>query len=416
MQDSALLPTHAQLEMPLLEVLREHGPMAPAKATELVADLLRLPTDVRDARKPMPGYSRDGVRLLQHRLRWVRQGHVKTGLVSSDRRAVWGLTEKGEQFCHEAKPGMMVTVFTTDLGTALWAEFQSGLALLDDACVQTVVSSPPYPIIGGRRYGTFTPDQIINLVEEMFVGLKPKLRGDGSIFLNLADVWEKGRPTRSLYQEKILLNLVERHGFHLCDKFHWFSSTKPACSDWVTKRRERVRSACETFFWLAPTPHPKADNRQVLVPYGETMRRTLSRGGDRRIPRPSGHGHKGASYSRDNGGAIPPNYFNIPNAASNTAYHRYCRAMELPLHPARFPAGGALEFLVKLTTQPGDLVVDCFAGSQQLADVCERNGRRWFTTEKDLRYVRGGEAYFRGVATAHFHGISGEPRAVLPLP
>lgn len=410
------LPPPSQLELPLLEVLLEHGALSPARAADLVAEKIRLDPAVREARQPMPGYSSRGVNLFERRLRWTRHGHVKAGLVSDRERATWRLTEKGERFCQEAQPGMILTVFETDNGAALWAEFQTGLGLLVDGSVQACITSTPFPIVGGRDYGIFTPDQVVNLVEELFIGLKPKLRADGSVFLNLADVWERGRPTRSLYQERILLNLVERHGFFLADRFAWHSPTKPAATDWVTKRRVRVRSSMESFFWLSPSPNPKADNRNVLVPYGRTMQRALAAGGDRRASRPSGHGHAGASYTKDNGGAIPPNFFCATNAAGNTPYHRYCRTMKLPIHPARFPSGGILEFFVRLATAPGDLVVDLCAGSQQLNDVCERLGRQWFTTEKNLAFIRGGESYFRHLPSFHSFGIPAERRPVLPLP
>lgn len=404
------------MELPLLEVLNSNGPLSPGRAADLVAERMGVSEAVRHARKPMPGYSKRGVNLFERRLRWVRHDHVKAGLVSDMERATWRLTENGAKFCQEAKPGMFLTVFATDFGTAVWAEFQTGLGLLKDGCVQACITSPPFPCVGGRQYGTFTPDQLINLVEELFIGLKPKLKNDGSVFLNLADVWEKGRPTRSLYQERILINLVERHGYFLADRFSWHSPTKPAATDWVTKRRVRVRSSMETFFWLSPTPNPKADNRNVLVPYGRTMRRILAKGGDSRAPRPSGHGHTGASYQNNNGGAIPPNFFCEGNATSNSLYHRYCRTMRIPLHPARFPAGNILEFFVNLATSPGDLVVDLCGGSQQVPDVCERLGRRWFSTERNLGYIRGGEAYFREVGGYHSFGVPNETRLVAPLP
>ena len=410
------LPSHAQMEMPLLEILQEHGAVSPSRAADLVAERLAVSPEVRSLRRAMPTYSKAGVNLFERRCRWVRQSLTKAGLVAEGERAVWRLTEKGEKFCADAQPGVLMTVFETDNGTAVWAEFQTGLGLLEDGTVQAMISSPPYPIIKGRKYGTFTPEQCINLIEEMFRGIKPKLRSDGSCILNLADVWEQGRPTRSLYQEELLLKLVKEHGFFLADRFTWINPSKPACTDWVTKRRERVRSSTETFYWLSPSPHPKADNRRVLIPYGETMKRTLTRGGDARAPRPSGHGHTGASYTTDNGGAIPPNFFNAPNSVSNSAYHRYCREMRLPLHPARFPGCGVLDFFVNLTTDVGDLVVDPCGGSQQIAEACERLGRRWVSIDKNLDYIRGGESYFKQAVSFQSFGIPGEIRPVLPLP
>lgn len=410
------LPTHAQLALPLLEVLREGGELSPAQAADAVAIKLRVSADVRSACKPMPGYSRRGVNLFERRLRWVKQSFVEKGFVESRDRACWGLTKEGEVFSLDAKDGMLVTVFETENGACIWANFQTAIGALADGKLQAMVSSPPYPILGGREYGRFSADEVINMVEEMFVGLRRVLAKDGSAVINLADVWEQGRPTRSLYQEELLLKLVKNHGFFLADRFSWHNPSKPAATDWVTKRRVRVRSSMETFYWLSPSPHPFADNRQVLTPYGETMRKTLAKGGDARAPRPSGHGHAGASYTVDNGGSIPANFFNYPNAVSNSAYQRYCRTMKLPIHPARFPERDVLDFFVKFLSRPGDLLADFCSGSQLLPEACERLGRRWFSCDRHLPYIRGGEARFRNAPGFHSYSIPGEPRPVLPLP
>ena len=413
---SAPLPTHTQLAFPLLEVLREHGPMSAADATQAVADRLGLSRETREARAPMPGYSKNGVGLLARRLRWVKQTHVNRGLVDSLERSTWSLTEQGRGFCHDAQPGLLLTVFETARGVCVWSDFKTAMGVLKDGSVQAVVSSPPYPILGGRAYGRFTPEACVSMLEEFFGGLRRVLTSNGSVVVNLADVWEQGQPSRSLYQEELLIKLVKTHGYFLNDRFTWINPSKPACTDWVTKRRERVRSSTEHFFWLSPTARPWADNRQVLVPYGETMRRTIIRGGDPRAPRPSGHGHAGASYAKDNGGAIPPNHFIASNASSNNEYHRFCRRMKLPIHPARFPEKDVLDFFIKFLTRPGDLVADFFGGSQLLPATAEKYGRRWFSCDRHLPYLRGGVGRFAGAEGLHVHSVPGEPKSVLLLP
>lgn len=412
------LPTHKQLALPLLLALGE-GALSPSQAADRVCEMLQLPSEVREATQPMPGYSRRGVNLLERRLRWVKQSHVRAGFVHSEERARWQLTASGQKFSQDASPGILVTVFETELGAAVWAEFETAMGVIADGSVQALVTSPPYPVVGGKKYGRFTPDQCLAMLDKLFRSLPRVLKPDASVILNLTDVWERGQPTRSLYQEELLIKLVKEQGWKLCDRFSRHNPAAPACTDWVTKRRERVRSTMETFFWLAPTAHPYADNRQVLAPYGATMRRILANGGVARSARPSGHGsgHKGKSYSRNNGGSIPGNFFRATNASSNDAYQRFCRSMGLPIHPARFPEDGRiLEFFVNLTTRPGDLLVDCFSGSQKLPSVCEELGRRWFSVEKHLPYIRGGEARLRHADGFHSYAIPGENRLVLPLP
>lgn len=417
--ETPALPPHRQLALPLLQVLQECGPLSPRQAADAVAEKLSLPADVRGATKPLPGYSRNGVNLFERRLRWVRQSFVKQGLMKSLERSLWDITETGEKFSREAKPGIVLTVFETENGAALWGEFQSAMGLLDDGVIRMCVTSLPYPVLSGKHYGTFTEEQVINLGEELFRGLKRTLMQDGSALLNLADCWEQGRPTRSLYQEELIIKLVREHGFHLCDKFIYHNPSTLPKTDWVTKHRVRVRSAFETFFWLSPTPHPYADNRQVLVPYGDTMRRTLEKGGDRRLRtlRPSGEGRRKApAFAVDNGGAIPHNVIVAPNANSRGGYFDHCKRLGLTPHSARYPETGVLDTFVKMMSKPGELLADFCGGSQKLPEVAERHGRRWISVEKDLVSIRGGEGRFQGNAGFHSYAIPGEERAVLPIP
>lgn len=61
----------------------------------------------------------------------------------------------------------------------------------------------------------------------------------------------------------------------------------------------------EYIFWLVKDPMAKADNRHVLQPYSEDMKRLIKQGVKQTI-RPSGHVITG-SFANDQGGSIPPN-------------------------------------------------------------------------------------------------------------
>lgn len=81
------------------------------------------------------------------------------------------------------------------------------------------------------------------------------------------------------------------------------------------------------------------------------------------------------------------------NNAANDQYTLRCKQAGLTIHPARFPAA-LPEFFIKLATEPGDLVVDIFAGSNTTGAVCEKLGRRWLAFEVNEEYVRGGRFRF----------------------
>jgi site-specific DNA-methyltransferase (cytosine-N4-specific) len=101
-----------------------------------------------------------------------------------------------------------------------------------------------------------------------------------------------------------------------------------------------------------------------------------------------------ASFGTDNGGAIPSNLLQIPNSDSNSQYLAACKALEIKAHPARFPAK-LPEFFIRLLTEPGDLVVDIFAGSNTTGMVAEAEGRCWAAFEADLKYVAASAFRFR---------------------
>jgi site-specific DNA-methyltransferase (cytosine-N4-specific) len=67
---------------------------------------------------------------------------------------------------------------------------------------------------------------------------------------------------------------------------------------------------------------------------------------------------------------------------------RYCRAMKLQPHPARMPTG-LPDFFIRFLSQPGDLVLDPFAGSNTTGAVAENLGRHWVGIEPCDEYVKG---------------------------
>jgi site-specific DNA-methyltransferase (cytosine-N4-specific) len=144
-------------------------------------------------------------------------------------------------------------------------------------------------------------------------------------------------------------------------------------------------------WWLSKTTEPNADNRRVLKPYSRSMRRLLRDGYEVAV-RPSQH-EIGPHFRRDNGGAIPPNLLEVPNTRSNDDYFRRCRAAGLPIHPARFPEA-LPEFFIRFLTEPGQLVLDPFAGSNVTGRVAQGLGRSWVAVEINADYVAGSQLRF----------------------
>jgi hypothetical protein len=53
-------------------------------------------------------------------------------------------------------------------------------------------------------------------------------------------------------------------------------------------------------------------------------------------------------------------------------------------------------FFLRFLTDPDDLVLDPFAGSNTTGEACEREGRRWIAVETEERYLEASRFRFAG--------------------
>jgi site-specific DNA-methyltransferase (cytosine-N4-specific) len=214
------------------------------------------------------------------------------------------------------------------------------------------------------------------------------LRDDGSFVVDFGGAYMKGVPARSLYNFRVMIRMVDELGFFLAEDFYWFNPSKlPSPIEWVNKRKLRVKDSINTVWWFSKTEWPKSDITKVLSPYSDRMKKLIEDPDKFYTPkvRPSGH-DIGKGFAKDNGGAIPPNLLQIPNSESNGQYLSGCKAVEIKGHPARFPAK-LPEFFIRMLTDPDDLVLDIFGGSNTTGQVAEAEGRRWMTFEASPEYV-----------------------------
>jgi site-specific DNA-methyltransferase (cytosine-N4-specific) len=310
-----------------------------------------------------------------------------------------------------------VKVYGTDLGSMYWGDSLQLILDMEDESINLVLTSPPFALTREKEYGNRSEDKYVEWFMPFAKEFQRILKSDGSLVIDLGGAWLPGKPTRSLYQYHMLIALVEELGFHMAEDFYWFNRAKlPGPRQWTTIDRVRVKDSVNLIFWLSKTPNPKADNRRVLVPYSKAMQRLLERGTYNAGPRPSEH-VIGSNWAKDLGGAIPPNVFELDevssdimdqrcepdnmlafaNTSSGDSYQVFCRANQIRSHPARFP-WRVPEFFVKFLTDPGDLVLDPFGGSNVTGAVAEEHHRKWITCEIDIDYVRGSVGRLLGSA------------------
>jgi len=278
--------------------------------------------------------------------------------------------------------------YSTPLGAAYVGDAEKLLAELPDNSVNLVITSPPFALQRQKEYGNHDQSEYVNWLMGFGRLVFQKLREDGSLVLDLGGAYQRGVPVRSLYQFRVLLRFCDEIGFHLAQEFFWHNPSKlPSPIEWVNKRKLRAKDTVNTVWWFSRSEWPKANVSKVLTEYSARMKKLLEDPAAFYTPklRPSGH-DIGLAFANDNGGAIPPNLLQIPNSESNGVYLGACKQVGVKGHPARFPAK-LPEFFIRMLTDPGDLVVDIFAGSNTTGMVAEAEGRRWLSFELNREYV-----------------------------
>lgn len=264
--------------------------------------------------------------------------------------------------------------------------------------VQMIFTSPPFPLNRKKRYGNETGDKYVEWLAGFAEPLTDLLTDDGSIVLELGNAWEPGKPVMSPLALRALLAFLDAADLNLCQQFVCHNPARlPTPAQWVNVDRIRVKDSFTHVWWMSPSERPKANNRRVLTEYSKSMEKLLRRQAYNGGPRPSQHKIGEKSFLTDNGGAIPPNVLEFSNTVSTDDYRRHCTENDIRLHPARMPTGLA-EFFIKFLTDPGDLVLDPFAGSNTTGAVAQELGRRWLAIEPNAEFIEGSRGRFPSLA------------------
>ena len=293
----------------------------------------------------------------------------------------------------QKRPQSHTAYYSTELGDIYHADSLAVMRTMEADSVDLVMTSPPFGLTRKKEYGNMREEQYLTWFRTFADEFRRILRDSGSLVIDIGGAWKPGAPVRSLYHFKLLIMLCDELGFHLAQEFYWWNPSKlPSPAEWVNVRRIRVKDAINPVWWLSKTEWPRASNRRVLQPYSSSMKTLLDYGYMAKL-RPSGHDIS-ENFSINNGAAIPSNILAIPNTESNSSYLRYCQEHDLKPHPARFP-GDLPEFFVRMLTDPGDYVIDPFAGSCMTGEVSERLGRRWRCVELTEEYLEGALGRFQ---------------------
>ncbi len=280
--------------------------------------------------------------------------------------------------------------------------------------VQLIFTSPPFPLNQKKRYGNLQGQEYVKWFTAFAPLFANLLTPTGSIVIELGNAWEHGKPVQSLLPLQSLLSFVQHDNanLRLCQEFICHNPTRlPSPAQWVTVERVRVTDSYTHVWWMSQTDRPKANNRNVLRPYSSATKRMHQRGTFNAGERPSGHVISNNAFLKDNGGSImqnvleiepiepekdarfPSNILSIAHTNSNDYYLRKCKEKQVIPHPARMPLQ-LIDFFIQFLTDPGDIILDPFAGSNATGFCAERAGRRWVSIEASQEYIQHSEIRF----------------------
>jgi len=278
----------------------------------------------------------------------------------------------------------------------------------------TEFTSPPFPLNQKKRYGNYQGEEYVNWFAAFAPIFANLLTPTGSIVIELGNAWEPGKPIQSLLHLQSLLSFVQHKdaNLKLCQEFVCHNPTRlPSPAQWVTIERIRVTDSYTHLWWMSQTDRPKADNRNVLRPYSNATKRMHQRGTFNAGERPSGHVISKDGFLRNNGGSImqnvievdaidtdkdvrlPTNAFSIAHTNSNDRYLRTCKELNIIPHPARMPLQ-LIDFFIQFLTEPGDLILDPFAGSNATGFCAQIANRKWVSIEAKQEYAQHSEVRF----------------------
>jgi site-specific DNA-methyltransferase (cytosine-N4-specific) len=394
------LPGQKELLLPLLCVLNEAGgELSPNDAMDRLAEKVGIPPRLREAavgsgRGKWLGRKRF---VWKNRVAWVRMNGVERAYIDSSTRGKWRITAKAREDLLNVRTGIVLKIYETAAGTALWATAEAAAGLIGDDSINLLFSSPPYALNRPKKYGNLTGHDYINWMVNLGREWRRMLVDDGSLVLNLGHTWIPGQPCQSEYQERILLAFLDELKFSLAQRLTWFNPSKLPVTPWVTQQRIRLNAADEAILWFGKGPRPYANTRELLTPYSAQHKKRMAAGTVSKQGAPSGQWAGGRSAGSgcfvDRGGAIPKSVLVTSNSKSSDPYLRGCRELGLNIHGARMPEEMAA-MIIQLTTREGDVVYDPFMGSNVVGATAERLGRRWIGSDISLAYAAGSSLRF----------------------
>ena len=358
----------------------------------------KLEVDTSD-RQPV-GKARAKHSLNARKVRWFQQTLKRLKVIEPEegKRGHWrtNVADMGDE--RDAPPNVAMVAFSTKLGVALWASWESVFPGLGES-ISLSLCSPPYALSCPRAYGNPKVEDYVDFVVSALEPIVRHLEPGGTIALNIGnEIFERKSPARSLYREHLVIALATKLSLHKCDELIWYNPSRPPGPvRYASVTRQHLNASYEPIYLFTNDPQLWfADNRRVLLPHTEKHLKLMQGGGEKRTVDNSDGAYRirPGSYGKLTEGRIPRNVLTFGHSCqSQRQIKQYARDNGLRPHGAPMPLALA-SFLIQYLTREGQLVVDQFAGSLTTAHAAEINRRRWIVTERHWDYIAAGASRF----------------------
>jgi len=240
--------------------------------------------------------------------------------------------------------------------TILHGKSENKLAELSDGSQKLILTSPPYNI--GKEYeSTVALDKYVDWIVSFLPEFNRVLCDSGSIAFQIGNYIDK--KAKAVYPlDCVLFNHFVSAGFVPRNRIVWHFGHGLHC-------KNRLSGRHETIMWFSKSNNFTFNLDPIRVPQKYPQKKHYK-------------GDKKGQLSGNPLGKNPSDVWEISNVKNNHP--------EKTEHPCQFPNELAKRLILSLTNE-GDSVLDPFAGSGTVAEVCSLNDRRSVSIEKERKYV-----------------------------
>ena len=234
---------------------------------------------------------------------------------------------------------------------------------MPDGIVNTIVTSPPYNL--DKAYGEYNDNRdfsewealIENVAQEAYRVLAP----NGSFLLNVSPV-PHGKTKEIIPLDSIAYFIFKKYGYFLRNSIVWHFNNMQNCTNRLSGRWEAI------LWFVKDLNNYKFNLDDIRIPYITKNDKRLV-GGSGRNPTDT--------WNYD----IPESDFWYFDRVNNMTKNK----LGISEHPCVYPTP-MIERIIKMTTDPGDVVLDPFLGSGTTIIAAENLGRIGLGIELDNKY------------------------------